>query len=46
MFINLRDKALKNREKALNDPVAKLKAKLAKIQAEYDALIAKEAENE
>lgn len=46
MFINLRDKALKNREKALNDPMAKLKAKLAKIQAEYDALIAKEAENE
>lgn len=38
MFIKLRDKALANREKAMNDPKAKLMAKIAKYQAELEAL--------
>lgn len=38
MFIELRDKALANREKAMNDPKAKLMAKIAKYQAELEAL--------
>lgn len=38
MFIKLRDKALTNREKAMNDPKAKLMAKIAKYQAELEAL--------
>lgn len=38
MFIKLRDKALANREKAMNDPKAKLMAKIVKYQAELEAL--------
>lgn len=38
MFIKLRDKALANREKTMNDPKAKLMAKIAKYQAELEAL--------
>lgn len=38
MFIKLRDKALANREKAMHDPKAKLMAKIAKYQAELEAL--------
>lgn len=38
MFIKLRDKALANRKKAMNDPKAKLMTKIAKYQAELEAL--------